>query len=148
MLRLLKDGLVRSVERCNTIARGQHRVLYADAEHLRKLLCHQDEEGIEPHQRMPCKALPYREIDLRPRTAMLRLRKRRGLLDTGDLKREFVLEAGICLGHVAILATARLRPIVAEGAEHPLHIRSLLHRHAWVGVAGRRPERAFGIEDW
>jgi hypothetical protein len=56
---------------------------------------------------------------------MLRLRKRRGLLDTGDHKCEFILEAGIPLGHVAMLATTRICPIVAEGAEHPFHIRAL-----------------------
>src|SRR5215216_4760686 len=64
----------------------------------------------EPHQRMPRKALAYGQIDLRTRTAMLRLGKRPGLLDTGDPKRQFVLEAGIRPGHAAMLATARFWP--------------------------------------
>jgi hypothetical protein len=148
MLCLLQNGLIRGSERCNTIACGQHRVLHANAEHIGELLRHQDEEGIEPHQRKPRKALRCGQINLRPCTAILRLRKRCGLLDTGDHKREFVLEAGIRLGHVTLLATTRLCPIVAEGAEHPFYIRALLHRHARVGVAGRAPGCALGIKDW
>ena len=84
----------------------QHRVLGRDAENVRELLGHLDQEHVQARQRMPRKALPLLYVDILAWKAVFDLREVRMLLDAGNLGDE-LLAVLVCAFHVAGFAAFR-----------------------------------------
>ena len=135
-LGLVEHGVFGRGQRIDAALGRQHRIFGADAEQLRKLLRHLDQEDVEPDQRVAGIALADRQIDVLRRQRVLGLREVAVLLDGRDLAP--VGNAGrIAARHVALLARLRLgagaerqRAVGgragAVGAERPFRIGRLL----------------------